>query len=200
MHKPTESLQLLLTAVKGFSSPLREEVGQILRPSVFPKGSILLHAGQVASSLYVIEKGIIRAYKPMANLSDMTTTWMAGEGEIACATESFYFRKPAAEILETLEECTVYSIAYQDFRYLASNHLSFANLMTDFLAAALAGCERRVELMKTVPVEARIDRYLTDRFYPCFLRKVPDHYIASYLGTTPSTFSRRLTQVNGRRT
>ncbi len=73
---------------------------------------------------------------------------------------------------------------------LAERHVLISNLIVRILEQRLVNFSERIKLFKYLTVEKRIESYLGQP--NSLFRRIPDHYIASYLGTTPATFSRCL--------
>lgn len=187
--KPLEQLLSILETEK-FES-VKERFGEILKPYRLRKGRLLVEKGEVNTHIYFIEKGVIRSYY-QKGMEDITSRLVA-EGDIACIAESFFSKRPSEEVMETLEDSVVYGISYDDYRQLAAKEHLIAELIIRLLEQRLVNFCEKVRLFKSLSVEQRIEYYLKD---PASLfRRIPDHYIASYLGTTPSTFSRCLKVV-----
>jgi CRP-like cAMP-binding protein len=171
---------------------LKDQFSQLLTPHLIRKGRVLVDIGQVNSAIYFIATGVIRSYY-LKGSEDITSRLVA-EGDIACIAESFFSQSVSEEVMETLEDTTVYSISYEAYRRLANEDILVAQLMIKLLEERLVSFSERVRVFKYLSVEQRIEYYLNQPF--SLFRRVPDHYIATYLGTTPATFSRCLKIVN----
>jgi CRP-like cAMP-binding protein len=191
-----ENQKPLYQLLEAISAPkfnaLKENFSQLVTPHSIRKGRLLVDIGQVNSAIYFIEKGVIRSYY-LKGSEDITSRLVA-EGEIACVAESFFSQTNSEEVMETLEDSTVYSISYDAYRRLANEDILIAQLVIQLLEQRLVSFSERVKVFKYLSVEQRIEYYIN---HPSSLfRRVPDHYIATYLGTTPATFSRCLKSVN----
>lgn len=170
----------------------KELFAQLLTPSQIRKGRLLVDIGQVNHNMYFIKSGVIRSYY-LKGSEDVTSRLIA-EGEIACVAESFFSQKESDEVMETLEDTTVYSISYAAYRRLADEDIRIAQLIIQLLEQRLVSFSERVRLFKYLTVEQRIEYYINQPY--SLFRRVPDHYIATYLGTTAATFSRCLKTAN----
>lgn len=183
---PLLQLQEALSS-PGFES-LREKFPEMITPYTIRKGRILVDIGQVNSAMYFIQKGVIRSYY-LKGSEDITSRLVA-ENEIACIAESFFTQAASEEVMETLEDTLVYSISYEAYRRLTKEDMLIAGLIIELLEHRLVNFSQRVRLFKYLSVEQRIEYYINQP--SSVFRRVPDHYIATYLGTTSATFSRCL--------
>lgn len=159
---------------------------------MIPKGRILVDLGQVSRCLYFIEKGAMRTYYLRG--SEDITSLLVSDGDIVCIAESFLLQKPSNDVLETLEDTIGYSISYDAYRNLVNQDLQMAGLAVQLLEQHLINFTDRVKVFKYLSVEQRVAHYISQP--SSLLRRIPDHYIATYLGTTAATFSRCLKTIN----
>jgi CRP/FNR family transcriptional regulator, anaerobic regulatory protein len=184
--KPLDRL-LATLETKRFVT-IKDKFKEMMVPLYFKKGRIIVGLGQINDSIYLIEKGVIRTYY-QKGFEDITAR-MISEGEIANIAESFFSHSPSMEIMETLEDTKVWAISYIDYRALAHQEHLVAELIIQLLEERLVNFSEKVRLFKSMTVTERIQYYIQSP--GSLYRRVPDHYIATYLGMTPSTFSRCL--------
>jgi CRP/FNR family transcriptional regulator, anaerobic regulatory protein len=191
-----ESAKPLHQLLAALNSPkyelLRNSFSEFVTPHLVRKGRLLVDIGQINNAIYFIKTGVIRSYY-LKGSEDITSRLVA-EGDIACVAESFFSQSISEEVMETLEDTFVYSISYEAYRKLASADILISQLIIQLLEQRLVSFSERVKVFKYLSVEQRISYYIN---HPSSLfRRIPDHYIATYLGTTPATFSRCLKSVN----
>lgn len=150
----------------------------------YDKGDILLKEGQTADLCYFVIKGCIRQYY-LVNGEERTTDFFT-EGQPVSAFKGTYIKKPSPYFLSCLEPCTlsVGAIADEEKEYnpklgpvcklAAEDDLTKAQETLSWYRLTNAE-ERYLELLKTRPD-------LIDR--------VPQYYLASYLGIKPESLSR----------
>jgi CRP-like cAMP-binding protein len=154
-----------------------------------PAKTVLLEEGKIAANYIFVEKGCARLALNK-NGEDKTIQFFFEEQGLT-SFESFVKNTPSLFTIETLEPSVVY--------LLPKNH--FHDLMTelshepDFLRLILEiSVERQLHYMhefvsfiKDTP-EQRYQNLITER--PHIVRRVPQHYIASYLGVSRVHLSR----------
>jgi len=189
----TEPLQRMLEASGSvLSQSAKERLQQLFRPYLIPKGRVLVGIGQISPSLYIIEKGVMRTYYQRG--SEDITSLLVSDGDVVCIAESFFLQTVSNEVLETLEDTIVYSIPYATYRKLVKEDVQIAGLAVAMLEQHLINFCDRIKVFKYLSVEQRIEYYINHR--SSVFRRIPDHYIATYLGTTSATFSRCLKGIS----
>lgn len=174
------------------SEEVKERFTKNLKRFIIPKGRILVDLGQVSPNLYLIEKGVMRTYYLRG--SEDITSLLVSDGDIVCIAESFLLQQLSNEVLETLEDTIVYAIGYDAYRKLVEEDAYMAGLAVKLLEQHLINFTDRVKVFKYLSVEQRIEHYVNQP--SSLFRRIPDHYIATYLGTTAATFSRCLKTIN----
>ncbi|TDE18363.1 Crp/Fnr family transcriptional regulator [Dyadobacter psychrotolerans] len=162
-----------------------------LKPRFFSNGKILTDVGDVSHNLYLIEKGVMRAYYERKQ-SDITA-WMVSDGNIACIADSFLMRSPSSVGLETLEDTWAYPVSYEQYCSIREHDSMTASLVISLFENYLVLSQKRIELLRYNSVEERIAKYL--QHSASLFRRIPDRYIATFLGTTESTFCKCLKRI-----
>ena len=146
----------------------------------------LLPTGTVAREVYFIIRGCMRLYyeKDGADISAYFFT----EGMFAGAYDSFTTRQPSRHSIETLEDCDVLVLSYQDSQQL------FVEVpkMNEFVRMVME--ERFVslhQLYTSLILDSPEERYLyLLQHRPELLNRIPQHQIATFLGITSVSLSR----------
>ncbi|GAA4440984.1 hypothetical protein GCM10023091_25430 [Ravibacter arvi] len=188
----TKPLVRILEAIdRSIPASEREKLLGAFQPYKIAKSRVLVAHGEVSGKMYFIQKGVMRAYYTRGE--EDVTSLMASDGEAVCIAASFFRQQPSEEILETLEDCIVYSITYELYRELTGYDTGLAQLTIELLENQLINFGETIRMFKYLSVEQRISHYV--RQPASVFRRIPDQYIATYLGTTGATFSRCLKNV-----
>ena len=151
-----------------------------------PSKAILLEEGKVAEKLYLIRKGCLRLF--FYNEGKDITFQFFFEGDFVASFDSLYKRTPSLFYLESVESTELTAIRREDFYNLINNNLSFRQLYEEKLIDRFHAYQQLfLSRIKNTP-QRRYEELLKE--YPNIIQRVPQHYIASYLGITPVSLSR----------
>ncbi|HVU58289.1 MAG TPA: Crp/Fnr family transcriptional regulator [Puia sp.] len=170
-------------------SPIWEKYAALQHRRTYPARTILLQEGKVAENYYFIEQGCLRLW--FDNNGKDTTVQFFFENEGLASLESFRDNTPSTFTIETVEPTTVYILSRKHFAQMILELQS----STDFLKALLdISLQRQRHYMneflsriRDTP-QQRYTNLIKER--PHIVRRVPQHYIASYLGITSVHLSR----------
>ncbi len=116
------------------------------------------------------------------------TTYFSFENEWISAYSSFLKKTPSHLTIEAMEHSEVFVMSYEDMQNMCARHAvfeQFGRLMAEYLFTCID--ERMHSLLLKTPEE----RYIkTLREHSIYFERVPQHYIASYLGVAPESLSR----------
>lgn len=151
-----------------------------------PARTLLLEEGRVADRLYLIRKGCLRLF--FCNDGKEITFQFFFEGDFVASFDSLHKRQPSLFSLESIEAAELSAIKREDFYALVERIPSLRRayeekLIERFRAYRLLFLSR----IKNTPRQ-RYEELLKE--HPDIVRRVPQHYIASYLGITPVSLSR----------
>ena len=152
----------------------------------FPKNHLLITTERVEKYIYIIEKGIARAYSNTEK--QQLTFWFGLEGDVVFSFNSYINEKPGYENIELLEDSTLWRFSHKVLQDLYTKHVGLANWGRKLAELELVKTEERyVNQMFKTATERYGDLMKNS---PSLLNSVQLTYIASYLGVTPVTLSR----------
>jgi len=154
-----------------------------------PARTVLLTEGDISKRSFIIEKGCLRVW--FNNNGKDTTFQFFFENEGLASLESFRKNIPGMFTIETIEPCIIQVLHKNDFETIMSElgkEPELLNLLIDILY------ERQLHYMREFLSFIRDtpqQRYLNLlEQKPQIIQRVPQHYIASYLGITTVHLSR----------
>lgn len=168
------------------STAAQEFINQKAYTSHHNKGEILVTAGTMCNSLYLIRKGILRSF--IKEGQKEITTWISGEHELATCITSYGLQQPARENIQALEDCELVVLSTTDLQYLYE-HFPEANIMgRKILEKYYRDAEERAFIARLMEATSKYKHFIATK--SDLLNRVPLKFIASYLGMTLETLSR----------
>ncbi|MDD3638085.1 MAG: Crp/Fnr family transcriptional regulator [Bacteroidales bacterium] len=151
-----------------------------------PARTTLLAEGEISRTMYFVEKGCLRTW--VNNDGKEITTRFFFEGDSVSSIESFMTNQASLYSIESLEPCTLLTLSQERFKNAIANS---AELKMDFethlFNRLLQAQKHFYSFLKNNPQQRYED--LLEK-YPHIIHRVPQHYIASYLGITSVSLSR----------
>lgn len=150
------------------------------------KGDFFLKQGQIVSSLFLIERGLVRSFYIKEDRE--INSWFGSENIILGSILPLFFKVPSAENIQFLEDSVVYYIEGNDLEelYRKYNEMNtIGRIMTEEYCKIL---EDRIMSLQTQSAEERYQTLL--KFQPDATQRISLGHIASYLGIQQETLSR----------
>lgn len=154
-----------------------------------PARTVVLREGDTSHRAFFIEQGCLRVWFNSQG-KDVTFQFFF-EHQSVSSLESFRQHAPSLFSLETIEPCVLWQIGRDDvlrilheLAELPAARERLATLMLDRTQHYMAHC---VSFIRDTPRE-RYQHLLARQ--PQVVQRVPQHYIASYLGISPVHLSR----------
>ncbi|MDR7855241.1 Crp/Fnr family transcriptional regulator [Tissierella sp.] len=171
------------------------EIMEVTRSVSFKKGEIIYRAGDFSDSLYIVNKGKIKIYRlSESGKEQLVRILHVGDftGELALFKESV--REAYAEAMEKTEVCT---IKRQDLQELLMKYPSISLKILNEFSNRLGQSEKQTARFAAEKVETRLALFLaecvdSEEQSSEIILPMSKKDLASYLGTTPETISRKL--------
>ncbi|SCW39888.1 Crp/Fnr family transcriptional regulator [Mucilaginibacter sp. NFR10] len=160
---------------------------EILEYRKIPKKTRLLTAGNICNFEAYVNKGCIREYIIDENGAEVTLQFAVEDWWVSDLA-SFQDQSPAHMNIETLEDCELLILTHDSKEKLLNEVPKLERMFRLMLQRHLTVVQKR--LFKTISTTA-MEKYLEFiNRYPSIPQRVPQHYIASYLGISPEFLSK----------
>ena len=169
-----------------FSPSEAREIACCFQPTVLKKGRFFVRKGEVCQQVAFIVKGVMRIFYRQKN--GETTRYLGSEHSFITSLGSFVSGSACPENIEALEDCELLVIQRHDLRRLCQQIHAFETLYSKVLEYMFMCTEKRIADFITQTAEERYLTLLDQR--PGLVQRVPQKYIASYIGITPQSLSR----------
>lgn len=173
------------------------EIMQVVQSISFKKGEIMYHAGDASDSLYIVNQGQIKIYHLSESGKEQVVRMLNPghfTGELALFQQSVH--ESYAEAMTDSEICMIKGADLQNL--LLKYPTISLKILTEF-SNRLARSERQTTNVATEKVETRMALFLAELLDQTgengntVILPMSKKDLASYLGTTPETLSRRFT-------
>jgi CRP-like cAMP-binding protein len=162
----------------------------------YPRKTLLLRAGEICDFEAYINKGCVRSYFINEEGAEVTLQFALEDWWVSDIA-SFYERVPSKIFIETLEECDILIITPDSKENLLRQVPKFERIFRIMIQRNLARLQERLFLTITTDGKQKYLDFM--QRYPQVIQRVPQHYIASYLGITPEFLSKvrkKITEEN----
>lgn len=164
----------------------QEDVALYFKHKKIPAHTTLLFEGDVADHIFFIEEGALRLWHN--NDGQDITMQFFFENQIVTSFESFYSGEESVFSIESLAETEIYTLSKKDWLKLKNKYPALNEIFITIIAQRFIDySELFLSRIKDTP-EKRYKDLLQQN--SLILSRVPDYYIASYLGITPVSYSR----------
>jgi CRP-like cAMP-binding protein len=148
--------------------------------------TILLKEGDIANQVYFIKKGCLREWFNKDG-KDITFQFFF-EGQAVASIDSFLNNQPSMYTIESIEPSTVLLLGKENFEQLQLLYPELKEGFQEFLFQRFRNYSQLfLSRIKDTPRERYADLI---KNHPEIIKRVPQHYIATYLGITPISLSR----------
>ena len=175
----------LITTIKEDKTNWEKFQNAFIQREVTSK-STLLKEGEISKQIHFIQKGCLREWFNKDG-KDITFQFFF-EGQPVASIDSFMNNKPSLFSIESIEPSTILSLGKNDFEELLKTYPEFKGGFQSFIFQRFRNYGQLfLSRIKDTPQE-RYDDLLNN--HPEIIQRIPQHYIASYLGITPISLSR----------
>lgn len=152
----------------------------------FKKGETLIEAGKVENFMSFVTDGIARIYH-LLNGEELTVAFTY-ENFFACSYNSFTQRTPSRYTVQAIEDMTIVGVDYNSLQDLLDEFKTFERWARLEVERAYFLVEQREISILSFTTKQRFNRLWENS--PQLFQRVPQKYLAQYLGMTAETFSR----------
>lgn len=152
----------------------------------YPAKSVLLNAGELAKHLFVIKSGAARMWYNKDG-KDYTLQFFL-EGDSVCLYEILLRDESSEFTLETIEPTEVLVFCKDDIMEYFYSNPEFKEKVMKYIVDKMVNYVHLFLSMQIHSPEQRYAELLKQR--PDIIQRIPQRYIASFLGITPESLSR----------
>jgi CRP/FNR family transcriptional regulator, anaerobic regulatory protein len=193
----SEPCVALVPVFRDLDAAQQQEVARLAKPRRVRRGEPVFRAGEATARLYVVHEGRVRISRRSASGHEHVLR-ILGAGDVVGEAAFLGGGRPETDAI-ALEDCRLCVFDHARLDDLIRRYPDVAVRMVRTLSERLASTERILAAVTSADVRTRVAAYLLDcpvvgRNADHVLVRLPaaKKDIASYLGTTPESFSRAL--------
>lgn len=178
-------LQLIEKTV-GIDAEEKKLIARLFTEKEIRKGEYFLSEGAVCRHVGFIVHGIMRYY---INKDGEDKTYGFGkEWDFVCNNESFIPQKPSVQSIQALENCKLLVISYDNLQLFYQGIKNGERFGRIIIEQVFIQTLQGLNSFYTDSPELRYEKFIKD--YADLLQRIPQYYIASFVGVKPQSLSR----------
>jgi CRP-like cAMP-binding protein len=163
---------------------LNDIAGRFKKRSV-KKNDFLLRQGDICKDLVFVQRGCLRLYYIADSIE--VSVWFAFKHTSAIEIHSFIREQPSGYFLQAIEDSEILYLPKGELEKLYSTHPRMQEMMRKFWEDVLLNLIDRFTSLQRDSAEKRYRDLLGK---PDYLQTIPQKYLASFIGVTPTSLSR----------
>jgi CRP-like cAMP-binding protein len=184
------SLSKFISQYTDFSDEQLVAITHKFRSKTLKKNTYLLRQGEVCKDLVFVQKGCLRLYYLQDDIE--VSVWFAFEESSAIEIYSFISENPSNYFLQAIEDSEVLYLPKMELHQLYQQQPKMQEMMRKFWEDVILNLIQRFTALQTDSAEKR---YLDLLKKPEYLQTIPQKYLASFIGVTPTSLSRIRKQI-----
>lgn len=190
IHSTTE-LKKFISQYADFRAEELDEIAARFQVKKLRKHDFLLKQGAVCKDLVFVQKGCLRMYYLNGDME--ISVWFAFERASAIEIYSFISESPTNYYIQAIEDSEVFFLPKHELQKLYAPQPKMQEMMRRFWEDVILNLINRFTALQSDSAEKR---YLDLLQKPEYLASIPQKYLASFIGITPSSLSRIRRQIS----
>lgn len=187
-----DELLAYLSSFGELSVPLKSRMRTFVGRIEVPKKERILRIGEVCTQLYFVQRGFARGV--MVHGEKETTSWFWRERDIMTSAQSFLQQIPSVEHIETVEDCVLLTLSYDQLQLLYNEFTEFnliGRKITEHYLLTMGDVSYNLKYRSAKEKYQNLIETHPDIFQRSTLKN-----ISTYLGVTKETVSRLRKQLS----
>lgn len=169
-----------------FSKTMLDDIQSHFQLKTLKKGEFILKEGQICLHTSYVTKGMVMYYQ--LHDGEIIPCDFAHEGIWVNYIKSFSTGTPADMFIVALEEVEIYQLSKSDLEQLFAKYPQLLQLQNYYTQKSFVENTQHAFNLAKLTAKERYIALLKDR--PEWIQRVPQYYIAAYLGIKPQSLSR----------
>ena len=162
-----------------------EDIVTLFKRRTVKKNDYLLRQGEHCKDLVFVQQGCLRLYYIADGIE--VSVWFALKHSSAIEIYSFISQKPSDYFLQAIEDSEILYLPKYELDKLYNTHPKMQEMMRKFWEDVVLNLIDRFTALQKDSAEERYRELLSK---PAFMQTIPQKYLASFIGVTPTSLSR----------
>ena len=162
-----------------------DEIAGKFNSRAIKKNDYLLREGETCRDLVFVQKGCLRLYYIKDDIE--VSVWFAFAQSSAIEIYSFISENPSGYFLQAIEDSEILYLPKAALIKLYRHHPEMQEMMRNFWEDVILNLINRFTSLQKDSAEKRYKDLLNK---PGYLQTIPQKYLASFIGVTPTSLSR----------
>jgi CRP-like cAMP-binding protein len=181
----TTELKRFIATYATLDNEELDNVASRFKRKTVKKNDYLLKEGQACKDIIFVQEGCLRLYN-ISNEID-TSVWFSFEHTSAIEIASFISGEPSSYFIQAIKDSEILFLPKTELNKLYDTHPKMQEMMKNFLEDVVLNLINRFTSLQRDSAEKR---YLDLLDKPEYLQKIPQKYLASFIGVTSTSLSR----------
>ena len=181
----TTELKSFISKYTSLSADVLEEIAGKFKSRAIKKNEYLLREGETCRDLVFVQKGCLRLYYLKDDIE--VSVWFAFAQSSAIEIYSFISENPSNYFLQAIEDSEILYLPKAALTKLYQPYPKMQEMMRNFWEDVILNLINRFTALQKDSAEKR---YMDLLNKPGYLQTIPQKYLASFIGVTPTSLSR----------
>ena len=181
----TDELRNFLSGYIKLQHSDLDEISNKFKKIVIKKNDFLLQEGEICKDVAFVQTGCLRLYYVADGLE--ISVWFSFKNSSAIEINSFISGRPSMYFIQAIKDSEVYCLSKPALNKLYANVPGMQEMMRKFWEDAVINILERFTSLQKTSAEHRYAALLKK---PGYLQTIPQKYLASFIGITPTSLSR----------
>lgn len=185
------ALKKFIAQYVNLSDKELQDISNKFKCKKIKKNNYLFRQGDTCKDLFFVTKGCLRLYYIKDGIE--ISVWFAFEQSSAIEIYSFISESPSDYFLQAIEDSEVLYLPKTKLNKLYQSQPRMQEMMRNFWEDVILNLISRFTALQKDSAEKR---YLDLLDKPTYLETIPQKYLASFIGVTPTSLSRIRKQIS----
>jgi CRP-like cAMP-binding protein len=186
----TAELKQFISKYSSLPPDELEEISGKFKSRAVKKNEYLLREGETCRDLVFVQEGCLRLYYIKEDIE--VSVWFAFQQSSAIEVYSFISGNPSNYFLQAIEDSEILYLPKAELNKLYQHYPKMQEMMRNFWEDVILNLIDRFTGLQKDSAEKR---YLDLLNKPDYLETIPQKYLASFIGVTPTSLSRIRKQI-----